>query len=242
MTTPGSGGLLWPPQVKGDAGNRTAIEDELVQFASIWLRQRGARLAQAMLSPDEAYLGQPLERNGFAHVTTLCYLRRDLSAPLPAEVDTLTYQPYPADPHLFGQTLLDTYEGTEDCPELTGARNIDEIIEGHRAQGVHDPQQWWLACFHNQPVGVLLLTRMLEWASYDVSYVGVVSSARRRGFGRQLMLKAMAEARRNQTGQLTLSVDHRNGPAWRLYRSLGCEQFDQREVYLAVWKRSGSTP
>jgi ribosomal protein S18 acetylase RimI-like enzyme len=36
-------------------------------------------------------------------------------------------------------------------------------------------------------------------------------------------------------GQVTLSVDVRNRPAWGLYRSLGFEPFELREVYLIVW-------
>jgi ribosomal protein S18 acetylase RimI-like enzyme len=34
--------------------------------------------------------------------------------------------------------------------------------------------------------------------------------------------------------QLTLCVDARNSPAIGLYRSLGFERYDTREVYLAV--------
>jgi ribosomal protein S18 acetylase RimI-like enzyme len=34
---------------------------------------------------------------------------------------------------------------------------------------------------------------------------------------------------------VTLSVDVRNRPAWGLYRSLGFEPFELREVYLRVW-------
>jgi ribosomal protein S18 acetylase RimI-like enzyme len=31
-------------------------------------------------------------------------------------------------------------------------------------------------------------------------------------------------------------VDGRNRPAWGLYRSVGFEPFDRREVYLAVFR------
>ncbi|MFZ8477881.1 GNAT family N-acetyltransferase, partial [Staphylococcus aureus] len=71
---------------------------------------------------------------------------------------------------------------------------------------------------------------------WDVSYVGIVPEARRRGFGRELMRKALIEARVAEATQLTLSVDVRNRPAWELYRRLGFEAFEQREVYLAIWK------
>ena len=38
--------------------------------------------------------------------------------------------------------------------------------------------------------------------------------------------------------EVTLSVDMRNHPARALYRGLGFEPYDVREVYLAVWSRS----
>src|SRR5262249_44467601 len=105
--------------------------------------------------------------------------------------------------------------------------------------GLHDPECWWLARWHDRPVGVLLLAKTEEPASWDVSYVGIVSSGRRQGLGRQLMHKAMSEAKRGGAHQLTLSVDCRNRAASALYKSLGFEQFEEREVMLAIWGRKG---
>jgi ribosomal protein S18 acetylase RimI-like enzyme len=191
-----------------------------------------------MLAPSELPLGRPLTRNGVPHITALSYLRRRLNVELPRADRRLRFEVYAAKPRLFGETLLRTYEGTQDCPELTGARTLEEILEGHRAQGVHDPARWWLALQDQKPVGVILLTRMPEYESWDVCYVGVVPAARQQGFGRRLMLKAMAEAAAAHVAHLTLSVDNRNAPAWKLYRSLGMEEFDRREVFLKVWPKT----
>lgn len=238
MTAPGAGGLVWPPQVQPQFPERPAAEDGLVQAASAWLRGRGARLAQALLIPDEIQLAAPLERNGFAHVTRLWYLRHELeltSAALAAF--RLTYVPYAADPARFHDTLLSTYVDSEDCPEVTGVRTIEEIIEGHRAQGRNAPERWWLALAGAEPVGVLLLSEA-ENASWDVSYVGVTPAMRGRGCGVELMHKALVEARVGGADFLTLSVDARNRPACRLYHRLGFERFDEREVLLAIWNRA----
>ncbi len=234
MKTEGAGGLLWPPQVSPDVPDRGAVEDELIRFAFFWLKHRGAKLAQSMLAPSELALGQPLQRNGMPHITALVYLRRPLDRKLPA-IERLAFEPFRNNPALFGQTLLRTYEQTQDCPELTGARSIDEILEGHRAQGEHDPARWWLARLDGEPVGVLLLTRLAEFASWDVCYIGVVPGSRGHGVGREIMLKGMIEAKKAGVASVTLSVDDRNAPAWRLYRSLGFEEFDRREVFLNVW-------
>jgi ribosomal protein S18 acetylase RimI-like enzyme len=230
----GAAGLVWPPQIL-DA-ERRIIEDLLVQHACAWLRQRGARLAQALLPGEEAYLGIALERNRFDHITSLAYLRGYLEQVPDEEPTGLTFQSYSADPARFEQTLQRTYEGTLDCPELTGVRTIEEIMAGHRAQG--PPGHWWLAEEAGQPIGVLFLAEAPEWKSMDLAYVGLVPEGRGRRLGRQLLLKALAEARRAAAEQITVSVDVRNQPARRLYHQVGLEPFDSREVFLAIWDRA----
>ncbi len=238
LPVPGASGLVWPPQVVGEP-DRQEIEDRLLQAASAWLQQRGAKLAQALLAADEVHLGASLERNGFQHLGKLWYLRHDLARPVDRVgwSASLRYEPYSsADRTLFHQTLLRTYEGTQDCPEVNGVRHLEEVLQGHRAQGAHRPERWWLAREGDHPVGVLLLTEMPEWRGLDVSYLGVVPEARRRGVGRDLTRKAIHEARAFGAAQLTLAVDARNQPAWNLYRGLGFAVYDEREVYLAVWQ------
>jgi ribosomal protein S18 acetylase RimI-like enzyme len=231
----GAAGLVWPPQVVDR--ERRILEDLLVQHASAWLRRQGARLAQALLPPGEAHLGIALERNGFDHVTTLSYLRAWLEQTVDEGPTGLTFQGYASDPARFEQTLLRTYVDTQDCPELTGVRTTAEIMAGHRAQG--PPELWWLAQEAGEPVGVLFLAETPEWKSMDLAYVGIVPEARGRRLGRQLLLKALAEARRAAAEQITVSVDGRNQPARQLYLKMGFEPFDSREVFLAIWDRAG---
>jgi ribosomal protein S18 acetylase RimI-like enzyme len=237
LPVPGASGLLWPPQAAEPA---PAVEDALVRHAVAWLRQCGAKLGQALLAPNEVHLAGPLERNGFDHVTTLWYMRHDLKLPyrLVRADDRLVYRSY-ADgcQDLFHQTLLRSYEDTLDCPEVSGVRDLAEILEGHRAQGEYDPRRWWLALNGEQPVGVVVLTGLPEWEAWEVAYVGVVPEARRRGWGRELLHKTLRAAHASDAAHVTLSVDARNRPAWQLYLDLGFESYDCREVYLAVWHR-----
>ncbi len=235
MLVPGASGLLWPPQVV-DGPDRLAVEDALVGHAAAWLRGGGARLGQSLLAPPEVPLAVPLERNGFAHVTSLWYMQHDLTA-APPPPGRLTRESYAAmaDPSLLPRTVLRTYAGSRDCPEVNGVRTADEVMEGHRAQGKYDPALWWLARDRGEVVGVMLLAEMPEWASLDVAYVGVVPEARGRGFGRELMHQALRAADEAGVARLTLSVDARNQPAWDLYTSLGFEAVEQREVFLALW-------
>jgi len=238
LPVPGASALFWPPQVRAGR-DQQQHEDRLIHFAIDWLQRQGAKLGQSLLRPEEAILATPLERNGFQHITSLWYLRHalNLTTEILLAAERLTYESYAmGDRQLFQRTLMRTYEGTLDCPEVNGVRSVEEIIEGHQAQGVHDPAIWWLALDQGQPAGVLLLTDTPDCNAWDVSYVGVVPEARRRGHGREMMVKALREAARAETSQLTLSIDTRNQLAWELYRQLHFEPFDQREVYLAIWR------
>ncbi|MGE3804986.1 MAG: GNAT family N-acetyltransferase [Gemmataceae bacterium] len=233
----GGGSLIWPPQTR-DRNERLLLEDQLMQEALHWLKLRGVKLVQALLTGHELESGQPLLRAGFQHVTALEYLRHWLELPLATlgGREQLRYEVY--DQHteqLLHETLLRTYEQTQDFPEVNGVRTIEEIVAGHRAQGLHDPQLWWLALHRDEAVGVLLLTAMPDGDGWDVIYLGVVPEARGRGFGRELALKAVYETRLAEQRQLTLSVDARNQPARKLYENVGFECHDQREVFLLVW-------
>ena len=110
-------------------------------------------------------------------------------------------------------------------------RSIDEVLAGHQSQGRYDPSTWWLAWLGGVPAGVLLLVEDAprEW---EIAYVGVVPSARRRGVARGLMHHALCHARMVDAARLMLSVDDRNTPACRLYHELGFEKYDHREVMM----------
>jgi hypothetical protein len=80
----GASGLIWPPQTVG-GGRRRDIEDRLVQYASAWLRRRGAKLAQTLLIPEEADLAVPLRGKGDATLFGGSRVLLSHSAPEPPE-------------------------------------------------------------------------------------------------------------------------------------------------------------
>lgn len=235
VAMPGASGLLWPPGCA--VAGRLDLEDMLLQQAGAWLRSRGVKLAQCLLAPPEAVLSSSLVRNGFRYVTQLWYMRHDLNPSLlPLLTSRLTLFPYDGGTR-FHQTLEQTYQQSQDCPEINGVRSLEEVLEGHRAQGRFDPDRWWLACVDRAPVGVLLLTELPENGDWEVAYVGLIPAARRQGLGRELLGCALRAARAAGAPQVVLSVDARNQPAWYLYRSLGFRPAEQRLVYLAIWRQ-----
>lgn len=234
QSVPGATGLVWPP---GVAPSHTDAADLLALHAVDWLRAGGARVVQALLSPEEEPLAGPLERAGLARITDLWYLRHEsgtvlggISAPARAQFHALGSVGLAA----FGPALEQTYEGTLDCPEVNGVRTLDEVLAGHRAQGRFDPDHWWLVTSDSTAVGVVIVAEMPETGEWELAYMGVVPRARRQGFGRELLLHVLTEARAADAPAVTLSVDARNRPAWQLYSSAGFEPHDRRAVYLWI--------
>jgi ribosomal protein S18 acetylase RimI-like enzyme len=239
VALPGATGMVWPPRTLGGP-QQTLVEDHLVCHANSWLRERGCKFGQGLLGATETPLGEVLQRSGYAHVTTLLYLHKELNAaeslPVSAEPADLACQDYTlCDRELFHGTLLSSYEDTLDCPELNDARTAEEIIAGYRGVEGCRPERWWLAWHENRPAGVLILTEHPARASWDLSYLGLVRSARRRGLGQALTRKALRDAQTAGATSMTLTMDVRNEPAWRLYRAFKFDIYDQREVYLLVF-------
>jgi ribosomal protein S18 acetylase RimI-like enzyme len=232
---PGAAALIWLPAVRSDA-DQGAREDALVAHALGWLRQRGVKLVQALLVPEQAHRGGVLTRNGFFYATRLFQMAHDLrplSRPQP-HAPPLVFEPF-ADGNraAFVAALLQTHEGSRDCPELNGVRTPEEVLAGHLHQGEGE-RRWWLVRDGDAAAAVLLLTEPGDSDEWEIAYVGVVPAARRRGVGRAVVRRALDEARAGGAVRLTLAVDARNRPAFDLYLSLGFETYDRREVYLAL--------
>ena len=209
-TVEGAGSLIWPPGVPADPRRRLRLrrgwsarrEDALIDAPVPGSADQGARLTQCLLPPEEQSLAvaaaaERLRRHYRSAVSGTRARPARLGWSEPAR---LTFEPYRAEhPEEFHATLERTYEGTLDCPEVNGVRSIDEVIRGHRVQGKYDPSRWWLARHDGEPAGVLLLIEQGE-GEYDVAYMGLVPSCRRRGLGGEILLHALAEAKAAGTG------------------------------------------
>jgi ribosomal protein S18 acetylase RimI-like enzyme len=237
----GACGQIWPPQVA--AGEEPfALEDALVRHGLAVLRGQGARFVQCLVAPEDAALAPALTRNGFSNPTALLLMRHQLRAGsdqifCPLANPALTYRIYDEDSaELFAQTLLRTYEGTLDFPELNGMRTSDEILAGHRTHGTFDPAKWFVVLKEGTAAGLLLLADDPEFGECELAYLGVVPAVRGQGIGRALVRKAVQEAWDRSAAQLIVSVDRRNHVARNLYEREGFEQFDVRDVYLMLWQ------
>jgi mycothiol synthase len=233
---PGAGAVVWPPAIL-TSSTPTTIEDALLASVLDRLRRRGTKVTQAFLDPTTRPAAAALERHGFRHLTRLYSMRCELFRP-PSDKEALQSSlrlvSYPnCDAATFQQTLMRTYQGTLDAPELNGVRTPDEIIAGLRAEAP-DLQRWWLAEWHNQPAGVLVLADGAARGEWQLSYFGIIPEMRGRGLGTILLRHAKDFALVGGASELALIVDSRNQPALDLYVTHGFRTYGLREVYLRL--------
>jgi mycothiol synthase len=216
--------------------------DEQLRVTRAGLARLGARdlhYAQALLEPGATALAALLAAAGFCPLAVLDYLERDalhpwVDPPAPEEAEWI---PYDERTHrAFAEIVLATYRDSQDCPELTGLRPIDDILAGHKASGRFEPQLWELARVDGRTAGCLLLAPLTHAPMLEVVYVGVVPECRRRGVGRLLLRRALGKCHAVGARRLTVVVDDRNEPAKRLYARLGLLPVARRNVCFYRWK------
>ena len=235
VVSPGRTMLLLCPagnQGKGtDAATARLIDPVCRHGAS-----RGIELAQTLIDPQDEALATLFTVGGFAKMAELHYLQGQPGAadasfpPLPAG---MAWTAYSAENHeLFGQVILQSYQNSLDCPALNGRRDIDDIIAGHQASGIFDPQLWFLLREGERPLGVLLLSESLRSDSIELVYLGLIPAARGRGLAELMMRQASASVAARHQPRLCLAVDSQNTPALKLYYRHGMHRIASKLALL----------
>src|SRR5262249_58305913 len=97
---------------------------------------------------------------------------------------------------------------------------------------------WWLIRVGDEPAGVIVLTDLPDGPAWDLSYLGIVPTHRRRGLGRCATCHVLHAAPAAGLVQVQVAVDNRNDPARRLYQTLGVVPSLARGVYLHFLRRN----
>ncbi|HPZ83171.1 MAG TPA: GNAT family N-acetyltransferase [Thermogutta sp.] len=204
------------------------------------------RLIFANFSQDQRHFREPVEEAGFCYLARLLYLFSPV-ADLPNSSEPpkcdLQFIPWPQVEHGdFVQIVEATYVDTLDCPKLNGLRETEDVLAGYRAAGVHVPDLWFLIRFEQEPVGCLILTEQPDFDQLELVYMGLIPKYRGRGWGKDVVRFAQWMARHRKRAGLLLAVDTQNTPAMRVYRSLGMQPLEERDVYLFnLTPRDGGT-
>jgi ribosomal protein S18 acetylase RimI-like enzyme len=226
---PGAAGVVVPP------GGESAAREAVIAPACAWLRARGVRVGQAFATAGDRESGRPLEPHGFRHVTQLVFLRRPTGVPaaaLDSQLRWTAWSDRPTPDQL--DLLLATHAGTLDCPELNAPRTAAEVVAGFQPNNAVDRMWWSCRDATGTPVGVLLVLGG-EGSELEISYLGLIPSARGRGLAGAVMRFAERVAAGAAYPSMIVSVDARNAPALKLYVRHGFVEYDRREVWLAAW-------
>jgi ribosomal protein S18 acetylase RimI-like enzyme len=227
------------PEGEAAAGERRAAVEEACLALG---RERAAqvRIAQALVEGHEREIAHALVGAGFTWVGDLAYLRaappRASGAPqwprgiVVRHVESI--ERGDRDRGLLGAALERSYEETLDCPELCGLREMDDVIDSHRATGEWRAALWRLVLVDGQAEGCMLLNHCAEQRSVELVYLGLSAALRGRGLARMLLAQGLSDAAVLGVGSVTCAVDRRNAPAMRLYRAAGFEEFGGRSAYV----------
>jgi ribosomal protein S18 acetylase RimI-like enzyme len=222
--------VVWPPAMGG------AASADLMRAAAAFLDQRQVALAQILVSADAPQDAETLAAGGFHRLVELAYLTLEREAfPTASPPRELTFVPAAGEhPERLGRLLVETYNGTLDCPQLNGLRDPSDVQAGYREQGEFSAERWFFVQHQDRDVGVLILSTHAAGTTWELVYMGVVPAARGHGFGGQIVHFAIAQAARSAAERIVLAVDEANKPGLDVYRAAGFNTWDRRSVYARL--------
>ena len=201
--------------------------------------ERSIILLEVLTIPPSLRLGDALHAAGFRSLTHLNYLRRSAMARPHrrfVERNDLDWVTYSADQQPLFETALErTYLQSMDCPELTALRRTSDVLAGHQAAGVFDPNLWWVARHRGEPLGVMLLNRFADGFGTEIVYMGVAHGSRGQGMGDALLQRACNATRNVKAQVIALAVDTRNAAARLMYERWGFRETAVREAWIACY-------
>ena len=126
--------------------------------------------------------------------------------------------------------VKDTYLQSLDFPDLMQIAPVKHVLEGYKTGTLFRPELWFFIQQEGVDVGVLLLTDIAP-DQFELTYMGLLESARRQGFSREIVRFAIEITSRENRLLLLTSVDEKNVPACQSYLSHGFHAWDRRKVY-----------
>ena len=224
-----------------DMGSSNLPAGRLVREICHHFAGQGVHLAQVLLESQSHPARQFFAAMGFKEIAELIYLQgqvpRNTVAPaMPEHMRWLEYSP--TTHAIFADAITRTYRDSLDCPDLSGLREIDDVIAGHQATGEFDPSGWQLLLEGDRAMGGFLLSRIPQSDAMELVYLGLPPEARGRGLGIFLMKQVFFLILQNQRRKLSLAVDSKNEPALKLYYRFGMRQVATRWAMICDLRAS----
>lgn len=227
----GRTGTVRGPWLTPEADESVAIR--LIEESTRWLSDGRTVLIQSFISPECVHLPTTFQSANFAHVTDIEMLmsaRGTFPVQKPHvdfQLQTVGYQDFPT-----LETVIDrTYVNSCDCPAVTGCRTARDSMADMLQRGGDDPKPWFFVQdSRGRQRGCLLIADLKTRC--ELMYMGLEPTARRRGWGHQLVRAAQWIARTRNCETLTLAVDTANEAAIACYARAGFMTYERFSLWI----------
>ena len=208
-----------PDVVRGNAALAESVYRGLLSEVIRLADHNNSWFSQCLLGSSRIAERNTMLQNGFDHIASLRLLRREFRSSLTAtHVSANTVEVHmvdlPADTGRMASLLEATWQHSLDCPQVNGHRTGVEAVNFRTIDETRCSR-----IYHQNgiDIGILTTSHNDKWLS--VEYMGVVPSARGKGFGKHIIEDAIQIAAAQKLG-VELSVDAANEPACRIYSEL----------------------
>ena len=204
----------------------------------------GLSLVQALILPSAKEDIAMLSEAGFALLAELINMRLDLpniKSHHQEDPRGLTWKSYKQlSESELGELISSTYKDSLDCPGLSDVRKMKDVITGHKANGIFNPQCWWIVERDAHPAGCILANYSTSSCAINVVYLGIVPEHRGESLSK-IMLRRLAAYTHNQgVSALTLGVDARNHYAIGNYQALSFRETTRGFAYFMTHKMTSN--
>ena len=128
------------------------------------------------------------------------------------------------------QLVKETYRHSLDFPDLMQIAPVESVLRGYKVGSLFRPELWFVLQSEGVDVGVLLLTDASP-DQFELTYMGLLESARGQGLSRDIVRFAKAITSREKRSLLLTTVDEKNIPACQSYLAQGFKAWDRKKVY-----------
>jgi GNAT superfamily N-acetyltransferase len=224
--------VIWPPCLMKEEPPETMRA--LLEATFDYCREKECRVAMLLhdrqADPEPTWLPYADSSSDLELVYLLAGAERFPSAPPESEIEFVPFQR--RDLHRMAELVEQTYEGSRDCPELNGICRTGDVVAGYQKLGKFRPEHWYFVQYLKEDIGCLLLNDQPQGDHLELVYMGLVPSARGRGWSHPIVKQAFWTARCASRHHVLVSVDARNTPALQAYRRAGFSPCDRKKIYL----------
>ena len=227
--------MLWMPTM-AEGFSPEPMFEPLIQFC----RSRHAFAAVALADRTQSFDEQTLCSAGqFRFLSDLIHLAVEISpnetTDEPYRLQFIPLSDYTDDVSVRLTLLVkETYHDSLDFPDLMQIAPVEDVLQGYKTGALFRPELWFFIQKEGIDVGALLLTETSP-EQFELTYMGLIESARRQGFAREIVRFAKEITSQWKRQLLLTSVDEKNIPACQAYLAHEFKAWDRKKVYVRLF-------